>query len=316
MSHYGIDISSIQHPGGAAINYAAVASWLQRLGGGQGFAIVKVTQGLGYTNPYTKADVAGFRAAGMAVAGYLMDEGPADAASEEALYTRTVGQLPQADDIELPMGVTDYARKAAQLIARDGAAVVYLNQSQVSEQYPQGAGLWLAEYNGRPSETSFPCQIHPYSDAGVVPGISGPVDLDYWCASEAAFASFFAVTPTAPPGGPPQPVTSPYPVVPQGVVLPSVIVFITTDKSGCGALKLDGGLNDLPGVASSPTVNIASSSVIGVEAEGSNPAPAPNGDGVYWAHVARWQDHGGHPLVTITGAPADGVANVRVTTAQ
>src|SRR5215469_3274168 len=63
----GIDVSSFQHPGGAAINWSSqngVAS------AGYKFAFVKVSEGSYYVNPYSAADIAGAQAAGMFVAPY------------------------------------------------------------------------------------------------------------------------------------------------------------------------------------------------------------------------------------------------------
>lgn len=304
--HYGIDISSNNaHP----IDYGAVVAYLRRLGVDQPFVIVKITQGVGYVNPFFAQDVAGFRAAGAAVAGYLMDEGNQDPAAEVAMYRRLVGNLPLTFDIELPDGNADYAAHARDLVAQDGAGLAYLNQSEMQDGFPTGAGLWLAEYNNRPSEVAYPCLIHQYSDAGNVPGI-GTVDLNVWLGTEAQFQLFFLPTSHTDAVRPPLPaaVSSPYP--PIGGPMPSVVVVVPLDSNGDGCLKLDGGLNDVAGVGSiAPALD--STKVITAEAEGS----CPPVDG-YWRHVARWQDRGGHPLVSVTGGPPNGQANVRIVTAS
>ncbi|HUC25119.1 MAG TPA: GH25 family lysozyme [Streptosporangiaceae bacterium] len=60
----GIDVSSAQHSGGAAINWNEVA------GDGYKFAFVKASEGSYYVNPYYASDIAGAQAAGMFVAPY------------------------------------------------------------------------------------------------------------------------------------------------------------------------------------------------------------------------------------------------------
>ena len=60
----GIDISSHQHDGGAAIGWAQVAA------AGYKFAFVKATEGSYYVNPYYAADAAAARQAGLLVAAY------------------------------------------------------------------------------------------------------------------------------------------------------------------------------------------------------------------------------------------------------
>jgi GH25 family lysozyme M1 (1,4-beta-N-acetylmuramidase) len=80
----GIDVSSWQHPNGRAIDWEEVYAdgWI--------FALVKVTQGAGYTNPWGKKDISDARAAGLLVGAYhYFDAGVA--APPQAL--NFVGQL-------------------------------------------------------------------------------------------------------------------------------------------------------------------------------------------------------------------------------
>jgi GH25 family lysozyme M1 (1,4-beta-N-acetylmuramidase) len=60
----GIDVSSYQHPDGAAIDWSDVAA------AGYKFAFIKVTEGSYYPNPYYASDAEGAQAAGMFVAPY------------------------------------------------------------------------------------------------------------------------------------------------------------------------------------------------------------------------------------------------------
>lgn len=60
----GPDVSSWQHPGGAAIN------WVKVKAAGNAFAIIKATEGPAYTNPYFVGDTRGARSASLVVGAY------------------------------------------------------------------------------------------------------------------------------------------------------------------------------------------------------------------------------------------------------
>lgn len=198
MSHFGVDVSSNNpHP----INWAALYAYLHGEGGEQPFAIIKVTQGTGYVDPFAAEDFAAARAAGFAIGGYLMDQGNDDPTAEESLFHGNAIGIPQFDDDELPEGLSDeqYIEHLTQLILQDPSALQYLNQSEVASGYPQGAGLWLAEYNNQPGVTSSPCLIQQYTDAGTPPGCEGSFDLNYFCGTETQFASIFHLAPPVEP---------------------------------------------------------------------------------------------------------------------
>jgi GH25 family lysozyme M1 (1,4-beta-N-acetylmuramidase) len=61
----GVDVSSLQHPSGAAIDWSTIAS------SGISFTGVKASEGNYYTNPYYKTDVAQAVAAGLYVTPYI-----------------------------------------------------------------------------------------------------------------------------------------------------------------------------------------------------------------------------------------------------
>lgn len=197
MGSFGLDVSSNNdHP----LAWAAIFNYLKGLGGGaQPFVIVKINQGTGYVNPYAMSDVNEARAAGFAVAGYLMSEGSQDPNAQEATYRRIAGNLPQTDDVELPDGLSAQAYAAATrtLIAANPMALVYLDQSEVAEGFPTGNGLWLAEYNNSPGQTTYPCMIHQYADQATIPGCSGQFDLNVWMGTDAQFSAFFQEGPAA-----------------------------------------------------------------------------------------------------------------------
>jgi GH25 family lysozyme M1 (1,4-beta-N-acetylmuramidase) len=197
-NHYGVDVSSNNvHP----IDWSAVGEHMRALGNGaQPFAIVKVSQGTGYLNGDMAVDVAQARAAGFAVAGYLMDQGNADVSAELALF-KAHTDLPLADDIELPEGlsVAQYIVHSEALMNLDPLAIFYLNQSEVAEGFLAGktanlaTRLWLAEYNNTPGTTKYPCLVHQYADNLVIPGTSGVFDANVWLGEEDSFDAYFRV---------------------------------------------------------------------------------------------------------------------------
>ena len=200
--HFGVDVSSNNpHP----INYKAVADRLRELGGGaQPFVIIKATQGTGYVNPDFSEDVAGFRAQGCAIGAYLMDEGTAGVAEEEAAFRRVAGGLPQFDDDELPMGNAAYAQHCADLLAQNPNAMDYLNQAEEAGGYPQGGGPdWEANYNKTPGRVRNPrARLHQYDDAGRINGAEGNWDLNAWLGTEDEFAQMFHLTAASAPSAP------------------------------------------------------------------------------------------------------------------
>lgn len=204
MAHYGVDVSSNNpHP----INWQAVGSYLKSLGGGgQPFVFVKVNQGTSYVNPYAKQDVADAKYAGFAVGGYLMSEGGQDPNTQQQLYRSIVGSLPEAIDTELPNGVStqQYIAETQQLLALNPEALDYLNQSQEASGFPNGSGLWLADYNNDPNSASYPNLIHQYQNQGTIPGTSGIWDLNVWNGTESQFGQFFGLVPTPTPTPTPQ----------------------------------------------------------------------------------------------------------------
>jgi hypothetical protein len=281
--HFGVDVSSNNaHP----INWVGLFAHLSALGGSQPFAIVKCNQGTGYVNPDSHADLVAAKAAGFATAGYLMDQGNATPAQEEALFKAQAVAEPQTDDIELPEGlsISQYIQHTAQVVAVNPGALVYLNQSEVAEGFPQGAGLWIAEYNDVPGAVSHLCLIHQYTSTGTVPGCAGDFDLNVWLGTEAQYAAFFGVP------------TIQEPTMP---TLNAPIVGIASTPTGKGywLAAADGGVftfGDAPFYGSEGGKPL-NKPIVGISA-------TPTGKG-YWLVAAD----GG--IFTFGDAPFDGVAS-------
>jgi len=203
MSHYGVDVSSNNpHP----INWVALYKYLLGLGNETPFVVIKISQGVTYENIDFTTDLAQAKAAGFIVAGYLMDQGNDVPADEVALYRRIAGSLPMFDDDELPEGLsTSGYISHLQSLIQIAPTIQYLNQAEVAEKYSEGTGLWLAEYNGSPSQVSYPCLIHQYTSSGYVPNCSGQFDLNVWMGTEQQFSAIFNAAPPPPPTPTPTP---------------------------------------------------------------------------------------------------------------
>lgn len=206
MLHSGIDTASMQHPGSATINHqAAYNDLLTRGGGREPFAIVKLTE-LGrnadgttfsYVNPFAAKDVAAFKAAGFAAAGYHFVHGNTTAQEQIALI---LAHLDTVDFVWLDCEVSDGATPAAfdamlsAIVAGVGPRVgIYDNQSFsafiASGGFVSSLPLWFADPSN--TDSSRPRAI-TQTGQGMVAGISVSVDLDT-CED----ASFNVLWPTA-----------------------------------------------------------------------------------------------------------------------
>lgn len=84
----GVDVSSWAHPSSAPVDWDAVAE------DGYSFVMVKLTQGINYTNPWGLRDLDDARAAGLLTGAYHYFEPGVSAADQAAFFTLTlVGQL-------------------------------------------------------------------------------------------------------------------------------------------------------------------------------------------------------------------------------
>lgn len=196
----GIDVASHQHPGGAAIDWNAVAA------SGQSFAFIKATEGTGYANPYFSSDSAKAAAAGVTPGSYHYAKPEIDARAQARYYAAELAtgvspSLPPTLDIEETGGlgptelqnwVRDWTDEIKTLTGRDPIIYTYYafwigsmdNTTEFSE-YP----LWLAYYND-----SLPDEIPggwdqatfwQYTGSGSVDGVITDVDMNTYYGSDA-----------------------------------------------------------------------------------------------------------------------------------
>lgn len=203
MSLQGIDISSWQQ----GINVAAVQ--------GVDFAIVKATQGTGYTSPTFAAQVESTLNAGKLLGVYHYISG-GNANAEAAHFVNTVhaylGRAVLALDWESEensaWGNVEYLRQVALEVIRLTAArpLLYCSQSVLGAVAPVASalncGLWVAQYaNMNPTgwqsspwnEGAFSCAIRQYSSAGTLAGYPGRLDLNKFYGDATAWGKYAAV---------------------------------------------------------------------------------------------------------------------------
>jgi len=205
----GVDVASFQHPGGAAIDWASVH------GAGYDFAAIKATEGNYYTNKtYYASDAAAATAAGMYVAAYAFAIPNVSNGTSQADYLVNFASykiggrfLPVIADLEYdPYASTDGTNQCYGLSL--GAMVTWISQFVAEIQKLTGQPpiiytpaswwdtctgnstafgkdmLWVPAYSaGTPG--TLPAgwstwTMWQYTSSGTVPGISGPVDLDYF----------------------------------------------------------------------------------------------------------------------------------------
>lgn len=175
-----VDVSSYQHPNGADIDYAAAYA------AGVRKAAVKLTEGVGYVNPYADADMRGFFGVGCEVVPYHFAQFNRNTAADEAaFFTRSLPEYARgwrrALDIEgeppqtwrgLAQWITDFQRASA-------CDLLYVNRTFQNNLSVAGlnwpGGLWIAA----PSETVMPTEAEwwQYGSGGLA-GFAGGVDYD------------------------------------------------------------------------------------------------------------------------------------------
>jgi len=176
----GCDVSGYNHPGGAAIDWAAAYS------AGVRRAYVQATQGTGVQNPYFHGDVAAARAAGIAAGAYHMCYPALNNPQAEVAYFRSyLGSAPvnlpaMLDDEE--MGGLTWAALRSWVrswfaIWGDPQALHYSDQSYLAALGNLGYRQWTA----RPGATGLHAGDYATQFASApLAGFKGDVDLDYF----------------------------------------------------------------------------------------------------------------------------------------
>lgn len=211
----GVDVSSWNHPNGAAINWGAVRA------AGHTFAFVKADEGPGspggsyYTNPYFATDWAGAGSVGMyrGAYHYARPKLPLSTALEDARHFVSVTgtmrgprDLPPVLDLESSGGlsgpaIVDWAitwlNEVERLTGR--RPIIYLGYyfwKDVLGSTTRLASwrLWLPWYTTAPAPGAVPSPwgtwtFWQYTSTGQVPGIASNTDINRYCCSDANLAA-------------------------------------------------------------------------------------------------------------------------------
>jgi GH25 family lysozyme M1 (1,4-beta-N-acetylmuramidase) len=191
----GPDVSSYQHPNGAAINWTKVGK------SGQRFAIVKATEGTTYVNPYFAKDYAAAGKAGLVRGSYHFArpakpivstaQAQAKAFAAEVGTVTSAKTLPPALDLEVTGGLSStqlvtwaqtFLLEMRQLTGRTPMLYTYpyfwdndVNDPSAFKRFP----LWMASYGS----TAPTASLWQYTSSGRVKGIPDITDLSKYVGS-------------------------------------------------------------------------------------------------------------------------------------
>lgn len=191
----GIDVSS----------YQGNVNWGSAYSGGVRFAVVKATEGSGYTNPYFSSQINGATDANIVAGAYDFADFNTTSATTEANHFLSVagnyvreGYIRPVLDMEgstsmSKTAVSNWVKSWANTVynATGVLTIVYASQSFASSYFDstvpaQPTQFWIANYNGQNLYTGSPGSTTPYStwtmwqvsSTGSIPGVSGNCDLD------------------------------------------------------------------------------------------------------------------------------------------
>lgn len=210
----GVDVS----------HHQGAIDWTQVAAAGKAFAVYKASEGTGMVDAQLAANRAGVKAAGMVGLAYHFADG-GDPLAEAAHFCATVGALWPGEGVVLDWETTaaDPVGWCKAWLDRVQATLgvrplLYLNQSTMARfdwslVIGGNYGLWLAKYDGTQTAPAVSgwgaAAMKQYTDAGGVPGIAGPTDLDVFYGDAAALraygASGWQPAPPPPPAPPPAP---------------------------------------------------------------------------------------------------------------
>lgn len=207
MALNGIDIASYQ----AGLDFSKVPC---------DFAIIKATQGTGYTNPDCVRAVEQAMSLGKGVGVYHYISG-GNAVAEADFFINSIlnwiGKVMICLDWELDQnsawGDESYLEQVInQVIARTGVPpMIYAPASRYNEVAPvanrNNCGLWIAQYadtnptgyqNTPWNEGAYTCAIRQYSGFGRLNGWNGDLDLDKFYGSLDDFRKYYGSSSSAP----------------------------------------------------------------------------------------------------------------------
>lgn len=202
--------TQIWTPGIDVSHYQGVIDWAAVTAAGIKFAYVKATEGSTYTDPLFAYNVAGARAAGLLVGAYHYMQPSVSVQAQAEHFLAVAGtllDLPPALDVEEPVNADDVLQWLGEIesyIAGPAAALLYCNATYaqlLSTSCPdlaQRDRLWIAEYDvAAPRIAAWNrWKFWQHASGGYIPGITTPVDVDYFNGDFAALQALAASTQT------------------------------------------------------------------------------------------------------------------------
>jgi hypothetical protein len=177
-----IDVSSDNHPNNAPIN------WREVRAAGVTAVFVKATEGTTYVNPYYKTDMAGARAAGIAVCAYHF-AGMGDPKAEAEFFLETAGVYARMLDYETNTDVA-WARTFLQILGLPRSELItYGSASTLKDIYGQLPSMAFPAAYGQKFPGWGVCW--QFTDAATVAGIVGAVDEDAWYGDVGQYETLF-----------------------------------------------------------------------------------------------------------------------------
>jgi GH25 family lysozyme M1 (1,4-beta-N-acetylmuramidase) len=303
----GLDLSHHQHDAGPF-------DWAQIMTSAPTFAISKATEGTTFLDPQFASDYAAEKTNNIARGSfdYAQPGLPISTAIAQADFYATtigtvqeIGDLPPVLDLEVPNGleprdlISWTQTFLGELMAKTGRVPMIstgrnfwrtsLLNSSAFVRYP----LWIADYTPGATAPTAPLiggwptwTMWQWSGAGTLPGITGPVDLDYFNGTAATLAGFAngsapsVLTPAAP--------TAPINVTaaPAGNAL--TVTWVPSDNGGVPlsaytvTLSPGGAILTVPGTQTSAVIpgldssTLYTATVVAQNTVGSSPASLPS----------------------------------------
>jgi GH25 family lysozyme M1 (1,4-beta-N-acetylmuramidase) len=197
----GIDVS----------HYQGTINWTKVYGGGYRFAIMKASEGTGYTDPTFKTNWAAAKKAGLLRGAYHFFRPSVDGVAQAKHFVSVMGTLADTDlppvcDLEVQDGVSDatviqrtkdFMAKVKSLTGRtpmlySGYFFTSLGSPSGFSQYPLWVAHWTTSCPNIPNGGWKTWTFWQHSDNSSVPGISGNVDGDKYNGSLADLKAWLA----------------------------------------------------------------------------------------------------------------------------
>lgn len=209
---------TLQTRGIDASHYQGMVQWRSVAGSGMAFCFIKATQGIAFVDPYFQTNWSGSQAAGLLRGAYHFGQASTDATAQAQFFYDTVRadatlgpqDLPPVLDLETLDGQSpeDTLQWTLQFLARTdalfGRQTVLYTDAGFWQQLCALPGcevlasrpLWLAAYSATPriplpwNAWTFWQYSDGTSNGGTpVPGVTGPVDQDWFAGSVTQLAA-------------------------------------------------------------------------------------------------------------------------------